>query len=331
MIVGARSYLMGDGHVGASVHPPSSDADAHDDLRDLRGPGDPGDLPAAVAGRVARYSWVDHYRHLRAGLEVIADELRAGGHVARVFADDNAIVDREIAYRAGLGWFGKNANLLISGAGSFFVLGCVITTAEYLDRVVEPAADGCGSCRRCLDGCPTGAIIAPGVVDANRCLAWLLQRAGTFPVEFRAALADRIYGCDDCQEVCPPSVRLGARHVVEGESGEVATTDAGPIHDTDEIQSRVDIVAMLEADDDELLEQFGRWYIAERNPRWLRRNALIVLGNTARAAPDTPARARRCIERYLAGDDEVLAEHARWAAQRLGLSDVMAHQMMEGE
>ncbi len=328
VIVGARSYLMGDG-------PDSSETgglspDSHDHAGRTAHTAHTGHVHA-MTGRVARYSWIDHYRDLRSGLEAIAEVLRASGHSAQVFADDNAIVDREIAYRAGLGWFGKNANLLISGAGSFFVLGCVITTADYLDRVVEPVTDGCATCRRCLDGCPTGAIIAPGVVDANRCLAWLLQRAGTFPVEFREALADRIYGCDDCQEVCPPSVRLGARHVLETESDESAVTDAEPGRAAVEIQSRVDIVAMLEADDDELLERFGRWYIAERDPRWLRRNALIVLGNTARAAPDTPGRVRRCIERYLVGDDDVLAEHARWAAQRLGLLEVLAQPMMGGE
>ncbi len=302
VIVGARSYLIDD--------------DA--------GPG----LTATGApaqGRVARYSWVDHYQPLRDGLEEIADALRASGHTARVFADDNAIVDREIAYRAGLGWFGKNANLLISGAGSFFVLGCVVTTADYLEHSAEPVSDGCGPCRRCLDGCPTSAIIAPGVVDANRCLAWLLQRAGTFPVEYRAALGDRIYGCDDCQEVCPPTLRLGARHGLAAPSR--PETDPGvtaaPI--TRGVQDRVDVLAMLEADDDELLESFGRWYIAERDPRWLRRNALIVLGNTAPAAPQTPDRVRRCIERYRTGDDEVLAEHAVWAGERLGLSDAVSN------
>lgn len=302
VIVGARSYLIDDA-VGSG-------------LTAVDGP---------AQGRVARYSWVDHYQPLRDGLEEIADALRAAGHEARVFADDNAIVDREIAYRAGLGWFGKNANLLISGAGSFFVLGCVITTADYLEYVVEPVSDGCGPCRRCLDGCPTGAIVSPGVVDANRCLAWLLQRAGTFPVEYRAALGDRIYGCDDCQEVCPPTVRLGARHGLTDAStpgadpGIAATSAAGGLQD------RVDVLAMLEADDDELLERFGRWYIAERDPRWLRRNALIVLGNTAAAAPETPDRVRRCIEGYRLGDDEVLAEHAVWAGERLGLFDAVSN------
>ena len=163
--------------------------------------------PAGPQARVGRYAWVDHYAPLRAGLREIALRLRRCGHRAVAFADDNSIVDREVAYLGGLGWFGKNANILIPGAGSYFVLGSIITTADY--PVSKPVADGCGTCRRCIDVCPTGAIVAPGVVDANRCLAWLVQQPGTFPVEYREALGDRIYGCDDCQEVCPPSVRLG--------------------------------------------------------------------------------------------------------------------------
>ncbi|NDC45605.1 MAG: DUF1730 domain-containing protein, partial [Actinobacteria bacterium] len=128
--------------------------------------------PFAVSGRVAKYSWVEYYEPLRRALTVVRDRLRSDGHRALVFADDNSIVDRAVAHRAGIGWYGKNANILVPGAGSFFVLGSVVTTAELAtSSIVE---DGCGACRRCLDGCPTQAITEPGVVDARRCLAWLL-------------------------------------------------------------------------------------------------------------------------------------------------------------
>ena len=123
--------------------------------------------------RVAAYATDDHYRALRQSLDAIALHLRASGWVARVLVDDNALVDREAAVRAGLGWYGKNANVLLPGHGSWFVLGSVVTTAP-LDADSAPVADGCGTCRRCIDGCPTAAIVAPGVVDARRCLAWLL-------------------------------------------------------------------------------------------------------------------------------------------------------------
>ena len=165
--------------------------------------------PIAPSARIARYAWIDHYAPLRAGLWAMAHELRRAGWKAVAFADDNSIVDREVAWRAGIGWFGKNANLLLPGAGSWFVLGCVITDAP-LPVAPAPVADGCGTCRRCIDACPTGAIIEPGVIDANRCLAWLLQKPGVFPREYRVALGDRLYGCDDCQEVCPPNVRFAS-------------------------------------------------------------------------------------------------------------------------
>ena len=257
-----------------------------------------GDRPV---GQVARYAWRDHYEPLRAGLWEIARALRRTGERAVVFADDNSLVDREAAYRAGLGWFGKNANILLPGRGSWFVLGAVVTTAD-LEPAAEPVADGCGGCRRCLDGCPTGAIIAPGVVDANRCLAWLLQKPGEFPIEFRSALGDRLYGCDDCQEVCPPNTR----------HGRVEHAPAAPPRTT------VDVLDLLTGTDDEVLATNGRWYLADRNPRWLRRNALVVAGNLLAVAPDD--RLTTAVAAHAAGTDPMLADHARWALDRAGAS-----------
>ena len=254
--------------------------------------------PPGAQARVARYAWTDHYAPLRDGLRVLVRRLRAAGERAVVFADDNSIVDREVAYLGGLGWFGKNANLLVSSGGSYFVLGCVVTTAEY--EPSRPVADGCGTCRRCLDGCPTGAIVAPGVVDAAKCLAWLVQRPGTFPIEHRVALGDRLYGCDDCQEVCPPTVKLGRRHTV-------------PVGDA---TAWVDVLDLLDASDDELVARHGSWYLADRDPRWWRRNALVVLGNVGDGGDE---RVRATLERYRAGADPILREHADWAASRLGL------------
>jgi epoxyqueuosine reductase len=263
--------------------------------------------PAGAQARVGRYAWVDHYAPLRVGLREIVRRIRRADHRAVAFADDNSIVDREVAYLGGLGWFGKNANILLPGAGSFFVLGSVVTTAEYPPG--EPVADGCGSCRRCLDGCPTRAIVAPGVVDANRCLAWLVQQPGTFPVEFREALGDRLYGCDDCQEVCPPSVRLGSRHRI----------DLSHQPADDPVQAWVDVLELLEATDDELVARHGRWYLADRNPVWWRRNALIVLGNTG--DPADP-RTQRVLDAYRRHSDAILREHADWAATRLGIGSL---------
>jgi epoxyqueuosine reductase len=263
----------------------------------LRYADEPGPRPAATAARVARYAWVDHYVELKRALSTVGARLKEEGWRARVLADDNALVDREAAYRAGLGWYGKNANLLLPGQGSWFVLGSVLTDAP-LPATTEAVADGCGPCTRCLTGCPTGAIVAPGVVDARRCLAWLLQVDGDFPREHRVALGDRLYGCDDCQEVCPPNRRRAPVHAGEGATAWVAVLD------------------LLAASDDELLDAHGRWYIPRREPRYLRRNALIVLGNTG----DARERAvRATLSRYLADPDAMLRRHAAWAALRLGL------------
>ena len=112
-------------------------------------------------GRVAAYAWLDHQDVLRQALKAVARKLKDDGFRARVLVDDNGLVDREAAHRAGLGWFGKNANILLPGRGSWFVLGAVVTSAP-LPPTGPPVDDGCGTCRRCLDGCPTGAIVAPG-------------------------------------------------------------------------------------------------------------------------------------------------------------------------
>lgn len=266
--------------------------------------------PAVNQGRVARYAWVDHYAPLRVGLWAVAHRLRGDGYRAVAFADDNAMVDREIAYRAGLGWFGKNANLLVAGAGSWFVLGSVVTTAA-LPISDAPVADGCGPCVRCIEGCPTGAIVQPGVVDASRCLAWLLQKPGIIDPRFREAVGDRLYGCDDCQEVCPPTVRLGERH----------RRPADPmVQLMAQVQAQVDVLDLLDASDHELLASYGRWYLADRDPRWLRRNALVVLGNTA---DPSEARTVAVLGRYLSHRDPILRAHAVWAARRLSLDALL--------
>ena len=277
VIVAARPYL--------TSTPPSGTSDP---------PSEPDVAPRAS---VARYARSDHYGPLRDGLREAAQRIRRSGHRAVAFADDNSLVDREIAHRGGLGWFGKNANLLLPGAGSFFVLGSIVTTLDLPSA--SPVPDGCGTCRRCIDACPTGAIVDDGVIDARRCLAWLVQRPGSFPEEFRVALGDRIYGCDDCQDACPPTVRLGHRHTVAPDPDELAS---------------VDPVWVLEADDADLLERLGRWYLAGRDTRWLRRNALIVIGNTASPAD---VRCAAVLERYADGPDELLAEHADWARRRV--------------
>jgi epoxyqueuosine reductase len=256
----------------------------------------PADVPVA---RVAAYSWEDHYAVLRAALGPIAEALRNAGHRATVIADQNHLVDRAAAHRAGIGWWGKSSNILVPGIGSLVVLGAVLTDASIEPDHESAVADGCRTCTACLDGCPTGAIIEPGVIDARRCLAWLVQAEGMFPVEYREALGDRIYGCDDCQDVCPPNKIRMRRPSPAGAD-----------------EAWVDVLSVLDAGDDELLARLGRWYIPHRDPDYLRRNALLVLGNVARPTPTVTA----VVERYLRHPTAMLRAHAVWVARRLGVA-----------
>lgn len=253
--------------------------------------------------RVARYAWLDHYGHLKDSLSVVAERLRHDGHRAVVFADDNAMVDREAAWLAGLGWFGKNANILLPGHGSFFVIGCVITTAVL--PVSTPIDDGCGACSRCIPACPTGAIVKDGVIDANKCLSWLLQKPGIFDRDYRIALHDRIYGCDDCQTVCPPT-----RRTVLSESIE-------------QLQSVIEVVTWLSTNDETLNASCQHWYVHKRDMTWIRRNLLIVLGNIGNPSDPEVVDA---IRRYVSHPRSELRAHAVWAAARLGLGHLINHE-----
>jgi epoxyqueuosine reductase len=265
-------------------------------------------VEAGPVGRVGAYAWVEHYAPLRDALKQIAARLKQDGWRARVLVDDNALVDREAAQRAGIGWFGKNANLLLPGQGSWFVLGGVVTSAP-LPATDEAARvpDGCGPCRRCLDGCPTQAIVAPGVVDARRCLSWLLQVDGDIPREYRVAVGDRLYGCDDCQEVCPPNRRADHEHPPSA-----AEPDAA---------AELPLLELLALDDDTLLARHGHWFIPRRDADHLRRNALVALGNSGSGAD---GRTAATVERYLDHGNPVLRRHAAWAARRLGLDRLLA-------
>ena len=295
LVVGAWSYRQRD------RDEPTTGPDGHPSV----------DRPV---GRVARYARSDHYASLRRALGSVAEHLRDQGWRATVVCDDNALVDRAAAHRAGIGWFGKNSLLLVPGAGSWFVLGSVVTDAPLRpSRPDGPAAhaEGCGSCSRCMGACPTGALVSPGVLDARKCLAWLVQTPGTFPEEYRVALGDRIYGCDECQQVCPINKVADRRDPPPPRPpASVGSADG----------SGVDLVELLGASDDQLMETHGRWYIADRDPRYLRRNALVALGNVGDGSHPGTARA---LSRWLGGDDPMLAEHARWAARRLGRHDLI--------
>ncbi len=265
------------------------------------------------SGAVAAYVASDAYGVLRAGLERICEVLRRNGYDAVAVCDDNRLVDRAAAARAGLGWLGHNTMLLSRELGSWTVLGSVVTTAE-LPRSGEVQTDGCGTCRRCQTACPTGALDTAGVLDANRCLAWLVQAPGVFPPEYRVALGDRLYGCDDCQTVCPfndAPVASARSQPVEFGLGRDGATRGGS----------VGVVELLQMTDDDLMAAFGHWYIPRRRPEYLRRNALVVLGNVG--DPGSPA-VEEMLRMSLSSGSDLVAAHAVWAARRLGRDELVA-------
>jgi epoxyqueuosine reductase len=241
-------------------------------------------------GRLARYAWEDAY----AGLRERLDELgrRLGGSY-RVLVDANQHVDREAAARSGVGFYGKNTMMITRRHGSWVVLGTLVTDVE-LDPT-PPLDAGCGACSLCIDACPTGALDEPGTLDATKCLSYWTQAPESIPEGYRAALGTQVYGCDICQDVCPWN-----RGVEKRRRDEPASPDG-----------HVDLVDWLERDGRELVESLDRLYVPRNDPRWLRRNALVALGNT------DATEHRDVLRRFAEGDDAMLAEHARWALERL--------------
>jgi epoxyqueuosine reductase len=248
--------------------------------------------PAPGEGRMPRYTWSDAYAELRGKLDALGRRL---GTEYRVLVDANQHVDREAAARSGVGFYGKNTLLITRRHGSWVVLGTLVTTAEL--ESTPPLDLDCGSCRLCIDACPTGALDEPGTVDANRCLSYWTQSKHAIPEPYRDELGDRVYGCDICQDVCPWN-----RGIEKRRAGDPVPADAEPT---------VSLVDWLEADDADLRLRYQRLFVPRNDPRFLRRNALVALGNNGR--PED----RRLAERYAASDDPMLREHAEWACARI--------------
>ena len=252
----------------------------------------PGPAPGAGEGRLPRYTWTNAYAELRERLEALGRGL--GGRY-RVLVDENQHVDREAAARSGVGFYGKNTMLITRRFGSWVVLGTLVTDVE-IERSAPLELD-CGSCRLCIDACPTGALDDPGTLDATKCLSYWTQSSSPMPGPYRAALGDQVYGCDICQDACPWN-----RGIEKRRAGGVTAPDTEPV---------VSLVDWLEASDDDLATHYDRLFFPRNDPRYLRRNALVALGNTG-SEGDRPL-----LERYAAGDDALLADHAEWALERI--------------
>lgn len=265
--------------------------------------GDPAAKPAPAPGlgRVARYAVrPDYHELLRARMNRVRDWLKAAvpGSHAVAFSDMSPILERSYARAAGLGWQGKNAMLIGPRLGSYFLLAGLAMSVEVPADSAEP--DHCGTCRLCLDACPTDAFPRERVLDASKCVAYFtIEAKGPVPEGFRAGVGDWVYGCDVCQDVCPWNrFEKPARALPPAKIATELPLDelAGP--KSEGLRARLKGLP-----------------VARAVRRRLTRNALLAMGNSGLA------RFRPILERYARGTDELLAEQARWSLARLPAAD----------
>lgn len=240
----------------------------------------------------------DYHKVLKGRLRALARriEARTGKFGYRVFVDSAPVLEKAIAEKAGLGWIGKHTNLIDRDSGSWFFLGELYTDLPL--PVDEPEVSHCGSCAACIDVCPTDAIVAPYALDARRCISYLtIENKGPIPEEFRQAIGNRIYGCDDCQLFCPWN--KFAKPTAEG--------DFAPRHGLDDAELTDlfmwDEQTWLEKTEGSAIRRIG-------HERWLR-NIAVALGNAKTSAKVLTVLAAREND-----DSPMLAEHVQWALQQ---------------
>ena len=261
-------------------------------------------------GRIAKYAWGEDYhrvfaRKVRAFIETLPEVTGDRDIGTRWYTDTGPMLDRAVAERAGVGWFGKNTNILTS-QGSWMLLAQVITTLDLPPD--EPLKKTCGACNICVEACPTGAIVAPYVLDNTKCISYLtIENRGGIPRELRPLIGDWIFGCDICQDVCPVN-----RKAQVGAAYAELTRDA-------ENRARPELIELLTLDDDGFRERFRQSAVLRAKPEGMRRNVCVALGNIADPSTVDP------LTRVLREDaSPIVRGHAAWALGRIGTVDAVA-------
>lgn len=284
-----------------------------------------------LRGRISRYAWGDDYHEIiKPKLQQFAAWLREYTRheiseevETRLFVDTGRMVDRAVAQRAGLGWYGKNTNILTKGWGSWVFLAEIVTNLPL--QPDTPVKTNCGSCEICLHACPTGALPAPYVLDTPRCISFLtIELRGSIPLELRPLMGNLIFGCDICQQVCPVNIaaekRLGLR---EGVGARFSTSHGSgltaiPVLPRKEFQPRTtvgsspELIPLLSLTEEQFREQFRRSPIRRTKRRGLLRNVCVALGNI-RDPQAIPA-----LTNALHDVEPLIRGHAAWALGRIG-------------
>ncbi len=248
---------------------------------------------------VSRYALGrDYHKVLRSRLQKLANKIEAstGPFGYRAFVDSAPVLEKPIAEKAGLGWIGKHTNLINSNDGSWFFLGELYTDLPL--PVDEPATEHCGSCRACIDVCPTDAIVAPFQLDARRCISYLtIEHGSAIPEELRKPIGNRIYGCDDCQLFCP-------WNKFAKPTGE---TDFAPRHGLDDVE----LTELSRWDEETFLERTQGSAIRRIGHERFQRNIAVALGN-AEPSPDV----MQAIDGLATSPSPLVSEHANWAKKQ---------------
>jgi len=291
--------------------------------------GVPADLRDRPRGWISRYAWGDDYHEvLWEKLNRLVAELkvRFSGQApfeARAYADTGPIHERAAAKYAGLGWLGKNTLLINQKAGSWLFLGAILTTLQLAPTVGAaelPPPDRCGTCRACIDACPTRAIVEPYVLDASRCIAYLtIELRGSIAEELRQPMGRHVFGCDICQDVCPwnrKSPRSGAhefqpRTVAPAAQGNPGSEQGGSLFSPE-------LLGLANLDEAGFRELFRSSPVKRAKWRGLMRNVCIALGNSG-VKPDATVypEVLTALERLSRSGEAAVAESARWALSRI--------------